>query len=405
MSTATKAREDAAATSEAGHLHAFLRDDETRKVVDQVVADLMIPQATVQKGGIAEAITFLGQSRSPRLLVVDISSVELPLTAINELAEVCEPGVTVIVVGDRNDVGLFRDLIARGVADYLAKPITPELLQRALLSTGGGAGGARQTGRLGRLVAFVGTRGGVGATLLAANSGWAIAHHRNRRVAVVDLDLQFGSVGLALDLEPSHGLREALENPARIDGLYLERVTVQQSERLHVLSAEEALDEAVLADPSAVDLLLKELRSKFHYVLVDLPRNVSPCWQLVLQSVTNLVIVTDLSLAGMRDTLRIMALLPSSNAGCRLTIVANRVGEYRQGEIARPEFEKGIGRAIDVLVPFDGTSVAAAMNVGRPVVATKGPAAKALDVVVDRVCGASARPKVAFWQRLLRGRS
>jgi pilus assembly protein CpaE len=356
----------------------------------------------VRKGGIADAIAFLSQSRSPRLLVVDISDVELPLTAINELADVCEPGVTLIVIGERNDVGLFRDLIVRGVGDYLVKPVPPELLQRALLNAGGNAGSARQPGRLGRLVAFVGTRGGVGATLLAANCAWAIAHQRNRRVAVVDLDLQFGSVGLALDVQPSHGLREALESPARIDSLYLERVMTQHSERLHVLSAEEALDEAVLADPASVDLLLKELRDRFHYVLVDLPRSVSPCWQRVLQSLTNLVVVTDLSLAGMRDTLRIMALLPSANAGCHLTIVANRIGEHRQGEIARAEFEKGFGRAIDVLVPFDGTSVAAATNVGRPIVATKGPAAKALDTVVERVCGTQAKAAGAFWQRWLR---
>ena len=398
MSTAAAVKETTAAPAdERSQFRAFVQDDETRKVVDQVLGDLMIPQASVHKGGIAQAIEVLGETRSPRLLVVDISGIELPLSAINDLAEVCEPGVTVIAVGDRNDVGLFRDLINRGISDYLVKPITPALLQRSLLAAAEGASGPRQTSRLGRLVAVVGTRGGVGATMFAANCAWDIANQRRRRVAVVDLDLQFGSVGLALDLEPSQGLREALENPSRIDGLYLERAMVKQSDTLFVLSAEEPLDEAVLPDPAAVDLLLKELRNRFHYVIVDLPRTVSPSWQYVLQSISNLIVVTDLSLAGMRDTLRIMALMPASNAACHLTIVANRVGEHRQGEIARGEFEKGVGRAIDVVVPFDGKLVAAAVNVGRPVATLKSPAAKAVATISDQLCGA---PQKATFEKL-----
>jgi len=392
---------ESVAAEERSQFRAFVRDDETRKVVDQVLADLMIPQASIHKGGIVEAIELLGANRSPRLLVVDISDIDLPLSAINDLAEVCEPGVTVVAIGDRNDVGLFRDLVSRGISDYLVKPITPALLQRSLLAAAEGASGPRQTSRLGRLIAVIGTRGGVGATMFAANCAWDIANRRRRRVAVVDLDLQFGSVGLALDLEPSQGLREALENPSRIDGLYLERAMVRQSETLFVLSAEEPLDETLLPDPAAVDLLLKELRSKFHYVVVDLPRTVSPCWQYVLQSVSNLIVVTDLSLAGMRDTLRVMALLPSSNAACQLTIVANRVGEHRQGEISRAEFEKGIGRPLDVVVPFDGRTVAAAVNVGQPIATTKTSAAKAIAAIADQLCGTSAKPKVGLLRRLL----
>ncbi|HMR30462.1 MAG TPA: AAA family ATPase [Geminicoccaceae bacterium] len=405
MSTAVVKETAAAPTEERSQFRAFVQDDETRATVDQVLSDLMIPQASLHKGGIAQAVDMLGEVRSPRLLVVDISGIELPLSAINDLAEVCEPGVTVIAIGDRNDVGLFRDLINRGISDYLVKPVTPALLQRSLLAAAEGASAPRQTSRLGRLVAVVGTRGGVGATMFAANCAWDIANQRRRRVAVVDLDLQFGSVGLALDLEPSQGLREALENPSRIDGLYLERAMVKQSETLFVLSAEEPLDEAVMPDPAAVDLLLKELRNRFHYVVVDLPRTVSPSWQYVLQSISNLIVVTDLSLAGMRDTLRVMSLMPASNASCQVTIVANRVGEHRQGEISRAEFEKGIGRAVDVLVPFDGKAVAAAVNVGQPIATLKSPAAKAIATIGDQLCGAPQKARPALWRRWLGRRS
>jgi pilus assembly protein CpaE len=380
---------------------AFIHDDASRQAVDQAVRELAIPNASVHKGGIVEASRMLGEQRSPRLLVVDLSGIELPLSAVNELAEVCEPGVTVIAIGDRNDVGLFRDLINNGVSDYLVKPLTPALVQKSLLNVVESATQGRQSDRRGRLVAVSGARGGVGATMVATGLSWSIANRRRRRVALVDLDLQFGTVALALDLEPSPGLREALEHPGRIDALFIERAMVRQSDTLYVLSGEESLSDPMISDTSSLDILLKELRNKFHYVVVDLPRQVSASTQYVVQNATNLVLVTDLSLAGMRDTLRQLSLLPTSNAACQVTIVANRVGEYRDGEIARKEFEAAIGRPIDFLVPFDARSVATATNVGRPVVDARNKVAEALQQVTDRVAGAPSAPPgrklLRFW--------
>jgi pilus assembly protein CpaE len=386
----------AGTTQEQRQFRAFVQDDPTRQVVDQVVGELAIPNASVHKGGIREATRLLGEQRSPRLLVVDISGVELPLSAVNELAEVCEPGVTVIALGDRNDVGLFRDLINNGVSDYLVKPIAPALMQKSLLNVVESATQGRQNDRRGRLVAVTGARGGVGATMLATGIAWTIANRRRRRVALLDLDLQFGTVALALDLEPSPGLREALEHPGRIDALFVDRAMVRHFETLFALSGEESLGDPVAPDTSSLDILLKELRNKFHYVVVDVPRQISPATQYIAQSASNLVLVTDLSLAGMRDTLRQLALLPSANAACQITVAANRVGEYREGEIARKEFEAAIGRAVDFVIPFDAKSVAAATNVGRPVVEGRGKVATAIELITERVAGnpaASSTPR------------
>ena len=167
------APESGAAAQEQRQFRAFVKDDATRQVVDQVVGELAIPNASVHKGGIAEATRLLGEQRSPRLLVVDISGVDLPLSAVNELAEVCEPGVTVIAVGDRNDVGLFRDLVNNGVSDYLVKPLSPALIQKSLLNVVESATQGRQSDRRGRLVAVSGARGGVGATMLATGISWS----------------------------------------------------------------------------------------------------------------------------------------------------------------------------------------------------------------------------------------
>lgn len=385
---------------------AFVTDEESRDAVDHAVGELMIPNASIRTGGVREAMTHLSEQRSPKLLLVDISGSEPPLSDINGLADVCEPGVTVVAIGDRNDVGLFRDLMAHGIADYLVKPLTPALVQRAILATTEQAAAARQSTKLGKLVAVTGSRGGVGATTLATNCAWLMANERKRRVVLVDLDLQFGTVALALDLEPSHGLREALENANRIDGLFMDRVLVQHSDKLFVLSAEEPPDEAMLLDYAALELLLTELRTRFHFVVVDLPRVPSPCTQYVLQAATELVVVTDFSLAGMRDTMRLVTMMPAANASCQLSVVVNRVGEHKQGEMPRAEFEKGIGRKVDLTVPFDARTVAAATNFGQPVVAGKSPVAAALRAVTERICGPSigtaAVDRSRMWKRLLK---
>ena len=384
---------------------AFVGDDESRDAVDHAVGELMIPNAAVRTGGVRDAIKHLSEQRSPKLLLVDLSASELPLNDINNLADVCEPGVTVIALGERNDVGLFRDLISHGVADYLVKPLTPALVQRAILASGEQTATARHATKLGKLIAVIGARGGVGATTVATSCAWLMANERKRRVALIDLDLQFGTVALALDLEPSHGLREALENPNRIDSLFMDRVMVQHSDKLFVLSAEEAPDEGLLLDYAALELLITELRTKFHFVVVDLPRTPSTCSHYVLQTATELVLVTDLSLAGMRDTMRLAGLMPGTNASCHVSVVANRVGEHKQGEMPRAEFEKGIGRKVEFLLPFDPRTVAAATNFGQPVAAGKGPVARGLRDIAERIggpaAGTAAVGRSRMWKRLL----
>ena len=342
MATAIATTEQAAGEQRDQFL-AFIADAETFAVVDQVVGEMMMPHASIRQGTVKNAVKHLGENRSPKLLLIDVSDSDLPLSDINALADVCEPGVTVVAVGSRNDCGLFRDLLQHGVADYLVKPMTPALLQKAIMAATEQSGVVKGNQKLGKLVAVAGTRGGVGATTVATSVAWLIAHDRRRRVALVDLDLQFGTVALSLDLEPSHGLREALENPNRIDGLFMDRVLIQHSERLFVLSAEESPDETLLLDYGAVELLMTELRNKFHYVVVDVPRTPSPCTQQILQSATDMILVTDLSLAGMRDTMRITGMLPTTNASCNITLVVNRAGEHKQGEMPRAEFEKGVG--------------------------------------------------------------
>ena len=238
---------------------AFLADEASEQVVRQCVLEMALPNSSVHRGNMAKVISHLQSVRSPTALMVDVSGSELPVTEIHKLAEVCEPGVSVVVVGDRNDVGLYRNLTRAGVSDYVVKPLTRSLVQNVLTAQLEGSGAATAPGtapgtgfshqKLGSVVACFGTRGGVGTTTVAANLAWFLANTETRRVALVDLDLYYGDVALMLNVKIAGGLREVLENPARLDELYLERAMVLSGKRLYVLAAEERLDVPVKIDP------------------------------------------------------------------------------------------------------------------------------------------------------------
>src|SRR5690242_8630418 len=113
---------------------AFVADGETDRLLHECVTQLSLGQGRIVRGGIAKAIEYLGQHRSPNILIVDITGVDLPVSKINELGDVCEPGVAVVAIGNRNEIGLYRDLMNAGVAEYIVKPVNQQILARALTS-------------------------------------------------------------------------------------------------------------------------------------------------------------------------------------------------------------------------------------------------------------------------------
>src|SRR5271169_2161554 len=158
-------------TASRAPLMAFVADRRTEASLRTGLSQLSWPQAIIiKRGGIERAIQHLGMERSPETIIIDISGTAMPATRVHELADICEPGVTVIAIGDRNDIGLYRDLKEAGVSEYIFKPATPELLAKALSPQPAGAGRSGAISqKLGKMVALVGARGGVGTTVLAIN--------------------------------------------------------------------------------------------------------------------------------------------------------------------------------------------------------------------------------------------
>jgi len=347
--------------------HAYVCDDHSLEVLRAAAQDMGWPAEKLYKGGLRNAVQSLSMSASPNVLFVDLSESADPLTDINSLAEVCEPGTVVIAAGQVNDVRLYRDLVASGLQDYLLKPLSLESLrdtlnsaQAVFLAPKADAGSDQPH----MMVSVIGTRGGVGASTVATSLAYLSSSRGKRSTALLDLDVHFGTGALALDLEPGRGLTDAIENPSRIDGLFIERAMVRASDTLAILSAEAPISQPLLTDGSAYFQLEEELRSAFEWTFVDLPRNMLVQHPHLVHESNAVVVVTEFTLASARDTIRILSWL-KTNAPQSQVIVAVNKAQPGVSEITRKDFEQSIERAIDVVLPYDSKVTTQAAKLGK----------------------------------------
>lgn len=350
---------------------AFVSDDASCEMLELFAKQAKWSGKRVFTGGVGAAIEALGARPAPGILIVDLTDSQQPLADVHGLADVCDVGTTVIAIGVANDVELFRALLDAGVADYLVKPVSFESFEGAIQSLTNEKAKAEENSP-GRLITIVGARGGVGASTLAVNSAWLIAKEQKQRVALVDVDLQFGTVSLALDIEPSRGFREALENPERVDELFVASVLVHEDDNLYVLGAEEALDDDLAFDPQGLHRMLVELRRNFECVLLDLPRGMALRYYEALAESAVIAVATDFSLAGMRDTVRLRSLIRSVAPRAKLSVIVNRTRPEDGSDVPRSAFEDAIGMPIDEIVPYDRKAIAHANRAGKPVPAVMG---------------------------------
>ena len=352
--------------------HAFVCDDHSFDLLRAVASELGWPPEKVNKGGMRNAVQSLSITASPQILFIDMSESGDPLNDINSLAEVCEPGTVVIAAGQVNDVRLYRDLIASGIQDYLLKPFGADQLRDALTQAQAVFMAPRDVApeRPHMTISVIGTRGGVGASSIATSLAWLLSEKKKRPTALLDLDVHFGTNALAMDLEPGRGLTDAIENPSRIDGLFLERALVRATSRLGVLSAEAPIHQPLMGDGSSFFQLQDELRNAFACTVIDLPRHMLIAHPALMQSVGVVVVVTELTLAATRDTIRLLSWFKSNAPQARVILVANRVPTGGIEEISRKDFEASIERPLDLAIAYDAKAVADAAKLGKPLAET-----------------------------------
>lgn len=352
-------------------IHAYVCDDVTLDVVRGVCDEIGWTQDKAYKGGLRNAIQSLSVSASPQTLLVDLSESGDPIGDISSLAEVCEPGTIVIAMGEVNDVGLYRDLLNSGLQDYLLKPLSPDALRDSFANAQAMLNAPKHeesnADRAHISTAVIGTRGGSGASTIAASLAWTFSQGQGHQTGLLDLDIHFGTAALAMDLEPGRGLTDAIDNPSRIDALFIERAMIKANDRLSILSAEAPMNNPVLTDGSALFQLQEEFRGAFENTVIDLPRSMLIAYPHLMHDVNIAVVATQLTLASARDSIRVLAWLKQNAPHCKVLVVANNV-QSAVVEITRKDFESTIERKIDLMLPADPKAMAQAAKLGKPVV-------------------------------------
>ena len=224
------------------------------------------------------------------------------------------------------------------------------------------------------VAAVIGVRGGVGASTLASSVAWLMGDKVGRSTALLDLDVHFGTGALSLDLEPGRGLTDAIENPSRIDGLFIERAMVRANDKLCVLSAEAPINQPLMTDGSAFFQLQEEMRSAFESTVLDLPRPMLVAHPHLVHDAHVCIVVVEFTLAATRDAIRILSWLKANAPQSRVIVVANKVGPTGVQEISRKDFEKSIERKVDIVIPLDLKSASQAAKLGQPLAKAAGSA-------------------------------
>ncbi|CAD6552892.1 hypothetical protein LMG28727_05439 [Paraburkholderia kirstenboschensis] len=344
---------------------AFVGDRKTEQVLKSFVLEQAMPHTHVAIGGVNEAIAHLSKvERSPQFLLIDLHDSVMPLSDLGRLAEVCEPSVQVVALGERNDVGLFRSLLKIGVRDYLVKPLTVELLKRTV-NVAEGKVSPVMLARSGKTIAFAGTRGGVGTTTIALNVARHLAEDTHRRVAYVDLNLYGGAANSMLGIKSNNGLNDVLQNVHRLDPQYVERTLVAKGARLFMLSAELDYGSARTFKPGALGRVLELLCDSFHYVILDVGSMTDPLATDAFDFASRAYLIAERSVHSTRETIRRLPFIEDRDNNPPTSLLLNNPNAASAGKVDVSDFTSAVGRQPLYEIPFESKAIAVAENLGE----------------------------------------
>ena len=375
---------------------AFVGDNQTHGVVSNVLGEQFV-DPVIRDGSTAQVIEYLSDAQPPGILIVDLSDSASPLTAIMSLTAALSEDTRIIGIGAVNDITLYREIVDAGATDYVVKPVTEKALTLALQRVNEPAAGTaapQEIEHKQERIAVIGSRGGVGVSTVATNVAWYYGQELNNKTVLVDLDLEFGTVALSLDLEPTRGLREALENPSRIDSLFISSATAKLTDNLSVMATEETLAEDLHFNPNAVDILFETIGRNTDAIVIDVPRSSFSVRQKALEAATKIIVVTEITLSGLRDCIRILASAEDAAPQTPIFVIANRAGSQGQA-MPISEFQKAIGRKIDFQIPEDSKALNTAANNGKPLLQQdrRGKASKAIEKIASQLGGVKNKVK------------
>ncbi len=379
----------------------FALDRESLEAIVHAVKGLGWGPQNVLYGDIDMAVTNLKDVPTPKRVIVDLSNSKDPIKDLSGLADVCDAGTMVTAIGTRNDLTLYKELKQAGVSEYLLKPLDASSLNLTL-DPPKASRDEDESEWANRIIAVAGAGGGVGTTTVASNLAWLYAHKEGRKTALLELDPWFGTAAFNLGLEASTGMIEALQDPTRIDSLFIQRAMSVESENLYVLASEPDLREATPLDPNAVGILIQRLAPEFDRLVLDLPRCNAGVLSSALSQASRVLVVSDQSMVGVRDTIRLAELAESVSPHLNFGVVLNRVGDKGRSNVTSKQFGKAVNQPIVAEFPEEPKAIAAAAAAGTALAkaAPNCQIIKSMKKNWETLTGTQHVKKTHFWQRL-----
>jgi pilus assembly protein CpaE len=347
---------------------------------------------SVHMGGIAAAIEAYHKAPTPNVIILETEAHSDILAGLDELAGVCDPGTRVIVIGTAGDITPYRELIRRGVNDYVIGPVQVLDIVRSICSLFS----ASEAVTVGRMIAVVGAKGGVGASTVAHNIAWHIARDVALDSVVIDLDLAFGTAGLDYNQDPVQGIANAVFSPDRLDSSFMERLLAKCTDNLSLLAAPATLEQVYDFGADAFDSIFDTLRMTTPCIVLDVPHQWCAWTRRALVGADDILIVAEPDLANMRNTKNLVNMLKSARPNDRPPLYCiNQMGMHKRPEIELRAFAKTIETQPIATIPFDSKIFGTAANNGQMIaeIAANHRAARMFQQMARRLTGRSEPKK------------
>ena len=345
-------------------VQAFCETVETAAAVQSAGEDRRLGKAhlKIQMGGMAAAIEAYRTAPTPNVIILETEGRNDILAGLDQLATVCDPGTRVVVIGRVNDVTLYRELVRRGVSDYVIAPVNALDVVRSVC----GLFSAPEARAVGRIIAVVGAKGGVGASTIAHNVAWAIARDLAMDSVVADLDLAFGTAGLDYNQDPPQGIADAVFSPDRVDSAFIDRLLSKCTDHLSLLAAPATLDRVYDFGADAFDPIIDSLRSTIPCVVLDVPHMWSGWTKRLLVGADEILLVAGPDLANLRNAKNMVDLLRAARPNDHHPYYClNQVGVPKRPEITPADFAKALEDQPLVVIPFEPQIFGTAANNGQ----------------------------------------
>jgi len=345
-------------------VQSFCESEATATVARAAAEDRRLAKAhlSVHMGGIAAAIDAYHKAPTPNVIILETDGQSDILAGLDELATVCDPGTRVVVIGRTNDAAPYRELVRRGVNDYVVGPVEAIDVVRSICSLFS----ASEAVAVGRMIAVVGAKGGVGASTVAHNVAWAIARDLALDSVVIDLDLAFGTAGLDYNQDPLQGIANAVFSPDRLDTSFMERLLAKCTDHLSLLAAPASLDRVYDLGAEAFDSIFDTMRMTTPCIVLDVPHQWSAWTKRALVGADDILIVAEPDLANLRNTKNMLTVLKAARPNDRPPVYClNQTRMPKRPEIDARGFTKTIEVPPIAAIPFDSRLFGTAANNGQ----------------------------------------